>query len=112
MKILFPVPSLIGHRGDIPSVAGNSQSLDVWKFEGRDPVSIPKIIHQLWIGDKPAPEKWLKTWKEKHPGWEYRFWDNDAVYGRRWINQKHIDYYTERKQWHGVADVCTYEILH
>ena len=112
MKILFPVPSLIGHRGDIPSVVGNTQSLDVWKFPGQEPVTIPKIIHQLWLGDKPAPMKWMNTWKEKHPGWEYKLWDNDAVYGRKWINQKHIDYYTERKQWHGVADVCTYEILH
>lgn len=112
MRILFPVPSLIGHRGDIPSVAGNTQSLDVWKFDGLEPVTIPKIIHQLWIGDKPAPHKWLNTWKEKHPGWEYKLWTNEDVYGRTWINQKHIDYYTERKEWHGVADVCTYEILH
>ena len=26
---------------------------------------IPKIIHQLWIGPKPAPTKFMDTWKEK-----------------------------------------------
>ena len=28
---------------------------------------IPKIIHQLWIGPKPAPSKLMQTWKEKNP---------------------------------------------
>lgn len=111
MKMLFPVPSLIGHRGDIESVAGNHRGLDVWKFDGQEPVTIPKIIHQLWVGPLPRPEKWMNTWKEKHPGWEYRLWDNDAIRGCHWVNQKHLDYYWDRKIWHGVSDVCTYEIL-
>jgi len=112
IKMLFPVPSLIGHRGDIESVAGNGHSLDVWKFDGQEPVTIPKIIHQLWVGPQPRPEKWMDTWKEKHPGWEYRLWDNDAIRGCHWVNQKHLDYYWDRKIWHGVSDVCTYEILY
>ena len=28
---------------------------------------IPKIIHQIWIGPKPAPTKFMDTWKEKNP---------------------------------------------
>ena len=38
-------------------------------------MSIPKIIHQLWIGPKPAPTKLMNTWKEKHEklGYEYIF---------------------------------------
>ena len=112
MKIYFPVPSFIGHRCDIPSVTNNTKSLPVWKFSGEDPVTIPRIISQLWVGANPAPEKWMGSWKEHNPDWEYRLWDNDAVFGRQWINQKHIDYYREHKQWHGVSDVCTYEILY
>jgi predicted glycogen debranching enzyme len=30
-------------------------------------MSIPKIIHQLWIGTKPAPITLMNTWKEKNP---------------------------------------------
>lgn len=106
MKILFPVPSFVDHRCDLPSLAHNKKSSPAFQF------NIPKIIHQLWVGDKPRPEKWMKTWKEKHPEWEYKLWDNNAVFGRSWKNQKHIDYYAEHKIWHGVSDLCTYEILH
>ncbi len=112
MKILFPVPSFIGHRGDIDSVAGNPRGLDVWKFDGQEPVTIPKIIHQLWVGPNPPPLKWMDTWKEKNPAWQYRLWGNDEIRGAHWENQKHLDYYWQRKIWHGVSDVCTYEILY
>ena len=116
IKMLFPVPSFIGHRSEIPSIVNNNKSLPVWKFSGEDPVMIPRIIHQLWVGPNSAPLKWMNTWKEHNPDWEYRLWDNDAVFsrafGRHWVNQKHIDYYRSRGEWHGVADVCTYEILH
>jgi len=42
----------------------------------------PRIIHQLWIGDRPVPEKYRQNqtdWREKNPEWEYRFWGNDRV---------------------------------
>ena len=38
---------------------------------------IPKIIHQLWIGNKPAPTNMMNTWKEKNPEFEYIFWNED-----------------------------------
>lgn len=75
-------------------------------------MKIPKIIHKIWVGDKPAPMKWIDTWKDKHPSWEHVLWDNEMVYSRKWINQKHIDYYTKEKIWHGVADIVRYEILY
>jgi hypothetical protein len=112
IKMIFPVPSLIGHRCDIPSIANGNKSLEVWKFSGEEPVTIPKIIHQLWVGTNPPPTKWMRTWKEFNPDWEYRLWGNDEVFGAQWENQKHIDYFRERQLWHGVSDVCTYEILH
>ena len=31
---------------------------------------IPKIIHQIWIGPKPAPTKFMDTWKEENPDFE------------------------------------------
>ena len=75
-------------------------------------MKIPKIIHKIWVGDKPAPMKWINTWVEKHPDWEHILWDNDKVYSRKWINEKHIGQYTEEGLWHGVADIIRYEILY
>jgi len=40
---------------------------------------INKIIHQLWIGPDKPPLKWMNTWKEKHPEWEYKFWGNEEI---------------------------------
>lgn len=75
-------------------------------------MQIPKILHTVWIGDKPIPWKWINTWKEKHPEWEHIMWDNDKVFGRTWRNQRHIDYLKERKMWAAIADVIRYEYLH
>lgn len=41
---------------------------------------IPKIIHQSWKVEQ-VPERWLayqETWRAMHPGYEYRFWTDDA----------------------------------
>ena len=40
---------------------------------------IPKIIHQLWIGPKPRPSKFMATWKEKHPDYEYIMWNEEDM---------------------------------
>ena len=36
-------------------------------------MTIPKIIHQLWIGPKQPPTKLMDTWKDAHEkeGFEY-----------------------------------------
>lgn len=40
---------------------------------------IPKIIHQIWIGDRPAPLEWIDSWKSQNPDWEHVLWDNQAA---------------------------------
>jgi mannosyltransferase OCH1-like enzyme len=40
---------------------------------------IPKVIHQIWIGPKPAPKQMMQTWKEKHPGFEYILWNEEEI---------------------------------
>jgi glycosyltransferase involved in cell wall biosynthesis len=72
---------------------------------------IPKKLHHIWVGPNDPPLHWMQTWREKNPDWDYMLWDNDWVFSRTWINQKHVDYYREREIWHGVADVVRYEIL-
>ena len=72
---------------------------------------IPKIIHHIWVGEMPPPMQWIETWYKKHPFWDHILWDNEKVFNRKWRNHRLVDYYRERKIWHGVADVVRYEIL-
>ena len=74
-------------------------------------MKISKIIHAIWIGPLERPKKWMDTWPEKHPDWKYILWDNEKVFGRKWHNQKQIDFYRAKGKWHGVADLVRYEIL-
>jgi len=51
-----------------------------------DEIQIPKIIHQIWIGDEPMPEhcvEFIQQMQELNPDYEYRLWGNeifDEVY--------------------------------
>ena len=43
---------------------------------------IPRIIHQVWLGPDPLPEKFARfqhTWRTNHPGWELRFWTEETL---------------------------------
>jgi GT2 family glycosyltransferase len=73
--------------------------------------SIPKILHQIWIGPKPAPISLMKTWKEKHPDFEYILWNEPELEARGFITkcQKQIDASVEIN---GKADIIRWEILY
>ena len=64
-------------------------------------MSIPKIIHQVWINDtwkdsslkKDVPEKWKKSqqeWKRLHPDWKYILWTDEDI--RNHIKNNHPDF--------------------
>jgi inositol phosphorylceramide mannosyltransferase catalytic subunit len=44
-------------------------------------LSIPRIIHQVWLGGEPPAEVagWLETWAAHHPGWEHLVWNDGNV---------------------------------
>lgn len=112
-KACFPIPSLIDHDDHKISLAGNNGLMrQAYKFIDNEKFIIPKMIHQLWIGPRPAPVKWMRTWREKNPDFLYRLWTEKEIVSEKWINQKQIDYYMSRGIWHGVKDVCQYEILY
>ena len=42
---------------------------------------IPRVFHQIWLGDKPRPHafvRWNEAWKTLHPAWEVRLWQQDS----------------------------------
>ena len=74
--------------------------------------NIPKIIHQLWIGTKPPPTKFMNTWRDAHEplGFEYRFWSEKEL-------QQNVDLkrYLRRinniEEINGKADIFRWIIL-
>jgi mannosyltransferase OCH1-like enzyme len=78
-------------------------------------MNIPKKLWQTWIGPNPAPLKWMNTWPEKHPDWEYKIVDNEYVSNRKFYNQHLIDEFMNRPKdagYAGAADLIRYEILY
>jgi len=72
---------------------------------------IPKIIHQLWIGTKPAPITLMNSWKEKHPDFEYILWNETEIKKREFVFecQEKID---DIEEINGKADIMRWEILY
>ena len=69
---------------------------------------IPKIIHQIWIGDQSKrPVEMMKTWQEKNPDWEYMLWTDDNL--PEISNRIQFD---AMKELAGKADILRYELLH
>ena len=48
--------------------------------------SIPKIIHQVWIGKNVMPNEWIDTVKDfaKKYGYTYKLWGNDNIKTLDW----------------------------
>ena len=72
---------------------------------------IPKIIHQLWIGPKVAPTKFMDSWRDKHPEFEYIRWSEAEIKSRRlfFSCQNRID---DMEEINGKADIMRWEILY
>jgi len=72
---------------------------------------IPKIIHQLWIGDKPPPVKMMDTWKDMNPDFEYIRWTEELIVEKNMVFecQHRID---EMEEINGKADIMRWEILY
>ena len=71
---------------------------------------IPKIIHQIWLGDQSKrPRKLIDTWIKKHPeknGWKHILWTEDNLPLLK--NQAQFDAMNELA---GKADILRYELL-
>ncbi len=48
---------------------------------GFEVITIPKIIHQLWVGDKPIPDhckRFTESMSKINPDYEYKLWGNEV----------------------------------
>ena len=74
--------------------------------------ALPKRLGHIWIGPKPAPVKWMETWPQMHPDWEYTVYDNDFLAGYPFRLRPLINEYFWRGLYAGVQDMMRYEILY
>jgi hypothetical protein len=74
--------------------------------------SLPKRMGHIWIGPKPAPDSWMRSWPEKHPEWDYRVYDNQFLQNHRFRTRNLINEYFWRGEYAGVQDLMRYEILY
>jgi hypothetical protein len=73
---------------------------------------IPKIIHQLWIGNQAhQPSTLMDTWRDKNPSFEYIRWTEDEIVKRKMelTCQNRIN---EIPEINGKADIIRWEILY
>jgi GT2 family glycosyltransferase len=73
--------------------------------------TIPKIIHQIWIGKKPAPTKLMDTWKDKNPDYTYIRWNENEIKNRN-LNLNCLNRINEIEEINGKADIIRWEILY
>ena len=78
-KLMYDVANDGASRADTSTSDGASLSLSVNTTSG-----IPKIIHQIWIGDQSRrPTQWMDSWRLKyvaaHPDWTYMEWNDTSI---------------------------------
>jgi mannosyltransferase OCH1-like enzyme len=68
---------------------------------------IPKIIHQIWVGDQEKrPDDMIQTWRDMNPDWEHILWTDDNL--PTLINKEQYD---AMKEYAGKADILRYQLL-
>ena len=79
-------------------------------YSGEIDSTIPKIIHQIWLGDESKkPTELMETWKI--PGWEYKLWTEKEIEEFGLKNKKVYDFYYNEGIYFGCSDVARIEIL-
>jgi hypothetical protein len=45
-------------------------------------MTIPRILHQIWLGRKPLPDafaRYRETWRHHHPAWTSKLWTEENM---------------------------------
>ena len=75
--------------------------------------NIPRIIHQIWIGDQSIrPSKFMQSWKDMNPTFEYIMWTEDEIRKRNLSFGECKKRIREMKEINGKADIIRWLILY
>jgi hypothetical protein len=72
---------------------------------------IPKILHQIWIGEKNPPINLMETWRQKHPEFEYILWNEHEIV-HRGLELSCLREINIMNEINGKADIIRWEILY
>ena len=75
-------------------------------------LTIPRKIHQIWLGPKPIPKlykEYAKTWQSLHPDWEYKLWQEEDIVSWDFASK---DLFNQASSYQEKADILRYEILY
>ena len=81
------------------------------KISNNSKTLIPKKIHQIWLGDKIIPKKckkWMLSWQEFNPQWEYKLWDEQNI---KELDVKDMNIYSKKFNPGYRSDILRYIIL-
>ena len=81
------------------------------KISDKSKVLIPKKIHQIWLGEKSIPricKKWMNSWKDLNPQWEYKLWDEKNI---KELNVEDLNVYSKKFNPGYRSDILRYVIL-
>lgn len=121
IPVYFPMPCLVDHRrmDENPTLVPSKDSdrfspyfIDSKGFGELpdDEKPIPKIVHQIWIGDQSKrPTRLMDGWRMD--GWEYMLWTEREIEDFGLSNRRLYDYYYSKRCWHGASDVVRLEVL-
>ncbi|MCB1067452.1 MAG: hypothetical protein KDK56_04640 [Simkania sp.] len=94
------------------------------QFLKQEELSIPKVIHFIWVGPNPFPQESVQnvySWVENHPNWTIKFWTDrkrplpHPKMKLQLISEfqfEHLrDYYNDSDNYAEKSDLLRYEIL-
>ncbi len=71
---------------------------------------IPKIIHQIWIGDPDKrPKDLMRKWELY--GWEYKLWTEKEIDALDMQNRLLYFYFYQKGCYYGASDIVRLEVL-
>ena len=75
--------------------------------------TIPKIIHQIWLGPAKRPTTCLYSWKKKHPDWQHIIWTtHDFPALREEFPEIPIEGFARHNSYVSMSDVLRLELLY
>lgn len=81
-----------------------------WSVRYNKEPKIPKIIHQVWVGNKnKRPKELMETWKI--PGWKYILWTEKEIEEFGLQNKDVYDFYYREENYAGASDIVRLEVV-
>jgi len=73
-------------------------------------MTIPRKLHQVWLGPRRCPIEAINTWRDKNPSFEHKLWTEEDLPNLTLRNRNLFDAF--HGVYHAQADILRYELLY